>query len=397
MTLSDPVTWADPTMQQLLASRDVTAIFRQLVEQDMNQSQLASLVGMSQSEVSEVLSGRRVMAYAVFERVAEGLGIRRGAMGLAYHGASPSDDEGEEVDEDVERRRLLALVGSIIFGAPVFGEAEPRTLRDIATKPPKQVGVSDVSSFNATVTRLGVLDREAGGMAAREALAATAKLGETMLRAQASEDVRTGLRRAVSEAPRLAGWASGDVGLVDHCRWHMHRALDHVAGDSVRVAQVLCSAGDMEKHHGDSNTALKLFQLAQMGTERAQDPQAQAVISGLSSSAYLTLGYPQQAREHLTCCRRLFQEADPADSLPFFTFYGPGSGLPAANGLKMADYEGARQGAIPQVRRAIDLLGKVGSQRVRDRLEPLEQALAGRQDSTCRDLARVVQTVRAIP
>jgi hypothetical protein len=35
------------------------------------------------------------------------------------------------------------------------------------------------------------------------------------------------------------------------------------------------------------------------------------------------------------------------------------------------------------------------SVRARARLEPLEQALAARRDSTCQDLARVVRRVRA--
>lgn len=49
---------------------------------------------------------------------------------------------------------------------------------------------------------------------------------------------------------------------------------------------------------------------------------------------------------------------------------------------------------INETRRALDLVAAVASQRVRDRLEPLERALAGRRDSTCEDLARRVRTRR---
>jgi hypothetical protein len=147
------------------------------------------------------------MGYDVLVRIANGLGIPRGMMGLAYDGDS-TEPAAEEVDEDVERRNFLAIAGAIIFGTPVFGDPRPLTLRDVALQPPARVGPSDVVAFEQTVARLDVLDREAGGMAAREALAATAKTGETLLSTQASPDVHQRLRYAVSEAHRLAGWAS---------------------------------------------------------------------------------------------------------------------------------------------------------------------------------------------
>ncbi|MGH8604079.1 MAG: hypothetical protein ACREXR_15305, partial [Gammaproteobacteria bacterium] len=55
---------------------------------------------------------------------------------------------------------------------------------------------------------------------------------------------------------------------------------------------------------------------------------------------------------------------------------------------------GELRDGIPQTQRALKLVHEVGSQRVRDRLEPLETALASRNDSTCQDLARVVRQVR---
>lgn len=361
------------------------------------------------------------------------VGVPRRWMGLAYDESATepaaSEVAGEEADEDVERRKFLALTGSILFGAPVLGEPEPLTLRDCLTRPPERVGRADVERYEATVSRLGLLDREAGGMAAREALVATARVGEQLLEAEAAEPVRRMLRYEVAEAHRLAGWASGDVGLKDHCRWHMSRAVDYAADDPVRVAQVLCSAADMEKHHGAPNDALKLFQLARMGTEHSGDPQVEAVLSGLSASAYLALGHSEHAQAQVRQARQLFDEADAESSLPFFAFYGPGSGLLAAVESKMADYGNARSDVLAalrtrpsydvrcnaldtivlatiligagelgegvrETRRALELVTQVGSQRVRDRLEPLEQALAARRDSTCVELARMARALR---
>jgi hypothetical protein len=79
------------------------------------------------------------VAYDVLLRVADGLGIPRGMMGLAG-----VELEQEEVDEDVERRKLLASAGAILFGAPVFGEPEPLAVRRVLIDPPRRVGMADV-------------------------------------------------------------------------------------------------------------------------------------------------------------------------------------------------------------------------------------------------------------
>ena len=435
----------DPDTRRILAVRDVGAIFRSIKATGVSYRRIAALVGMSQSEVSEIISGRQVQGYDVLVRIAEGLRIPRERMGLAYaDGPHAAYDEGcpsapldEEVDEAVQRRRFLnAVMGAVVSAA--WGSSVPEhllepfePLRDAPMTPlPSQLGMADVSVFEQTTTRLGLLDREAGGMAAREALVAMAATGERLLNARCTDVVRQRMRYAVADAHRIAGWASGDVGLTDHCRCHMHQALDHAQGSPDRVAEVLAAAGDMEKHHGAPDDALKLFQLAAVGTARSSDPQIGAVLHGLSASAYLTLGHPDRARAELSESRAMFADADGgAGSLPFFAFYGPGHGLLAATGTKLADYETARtdvrqalnnrpdydvrcnaldtivlatilinagelREGIGETRRALGLVTEVGSHRVRDRLEPLERALLARRDSTCHDLAHRVATAR---
>ena len=144
----------------------------------------------------------------------------------------------------------------------------------------------------------------------------------------------------------------------------------------------------------------------------------------------MTLGHTELARAALKQSRTLFAEVvEPEAALPFFAFYGPGHGLLAATEAKLADYELARsdvqraldtrpdydvrccaldtivlatilissgelRDGINETRHALGLVTAVGSRRVRDRLEPLERALAGRRDSTCQDLARRVRALR---
>jgi transcriptional regulator with XRE-family HTH domain len=429
----NPDIWDEPDMHRALAGRDVSTVYKLLKAAGVTQRQIGALTGQSQSEVSEIIKGRQVMAYDVLERIVNGLGIPRGHMGLAYDESCTSALRNEEeVDEEMKRRALLATGGMVMFGLPVFGIPDPSALTfcDVITRPPSHIGMPDVETFEQVIARFGVLDRESGGFAAREMLVAVAQGGEELLTAQCAEPVRQRLLGAVSEAHRLAGWASGDVGLIDQCRWHMHHALDHARGQQERLAGVLASAGDMEKHYNAPNDALKFFQIATAGLPVNADPQSSAVLHGLAASAYLTLGHAEHARAALKQSRKLFAEvAEPEAALPFFAFYGPGHGLLAATEAKLADYELARsdvqraldtrpdydvrcramdtivlatilissgelRDGITETRRALDLVVAVGSQRVRDRLEPLERALAGRRDSTCQDLARRVRILR---
>ena len=98
--------WDAPGMAEALATRDVAAVFRFLQAEGVSQRRIATLTGQGQSEVSEVLRGRVVTSYPVLERVAVGLGIPRGRMGLAY-----LDSEGVGDDMPAVPTRLPAADG----------------------------------------------------------------------------------------------------------------------------------------------------------------------------------------------------------------------------------------------------------------------------------------------
>jgi transcriptional regulator with XRE-family HTH domain len=119
----DPELLNLPGLRVALFHRDVTTVYKILVRAGIPQRRIAELVDQSQSEVSEIINGRQVMGYDLLVRICEGLGIPRGAMGLAYDEAAdsaPLDPPGEE--DDVERRNFLAIAGAILFGTPVFGD-----------------------------------------------------------------------------------------------------------------------------------------------------------------------------------------------------------------------------------------------------------------------------------
>lgn len=84
--------WSRPDMREALASRDVGAAYRILQRYGVSQRRIAAQTGQSQSEISEILGGRQVKSYDVLVRIAEGLGIPRGWMGLAMDPLEASEE-----------------------------------------------------------------------------------------------------------------------------------------------------------------------------------------------------------------------------------------------------------------------------------------------------------------
>jgi hypothetical protein len=87
--------WSVPDMRAAIGRRDVGAVYKILQKYGVSQRRIAALTGQSQSEVSEILAGRRVHSYDLLVRICEGLGIPRGWMGLAY-----ADDSSREAEQD---------------------------------------------------------------------------------------------------------------------------------------------------------------------------------------------------------------------------------------------------------------------------------------------------------
>ncbi|GAA1801429.1 hypothetical protein GCM10009682_24170 [Luedemannella flava] len=71
--------------RDVVAARDIGAMLRFLRANGATVLGLSIATGLSETRVRAILSGaQRVTSYEVLERIATGLGIPRGVMGLAY-------------------------------------------------------------------------------------------------------------------------------------------------------------------------------------------------------------------------------------------------------------------------------------------------------------------------
>jgi transcriptional regulator with XRE-family HTH domain len=183
----DWAVWRDPEMRAALAARDIAMVYRRLQRVGISQRRIAALTGQSQSEISEILGGRRVVAYDVLVRIADGLGIPRAWMGLAQDDSVPLS-AAEDVDEDLEdvNRRTVLRAGVAIAAVPLVGAvlppALPRTfLPDVAARlgavmlpigvPPAAADARSIDKLTAGVNRAWELRQRAQYAALGELLA----------------------------------------------------------------------------------------------------------------------------------------------------------------------------------------------------------------------------------
>lgn len=311
--------WQQREMRAALAARDISTVYRLLRRVGVSQRQIAALTGQSQSEVSEILKGRQVMAYDVLARIADGLGVPRGYMGLAYDEATattvvgPPDDEHAEEDESVKRRKFLSNTAAVMFGAAVFGQDQGPWLPSPAQTPaPGRVGLSDVRQIEASTKALRGLDYQYGGGACRDAVMAQLSWAQRMLDASCVDTVRPRLFTAVADLHNLAGWTSFDIDLVDSARYHFLRALELAknAQNSSLLANVLYRMGRIYLEKDAPDDALKLFQLGQIAAQDSGSEIAVAVLCANEAWAYAKMGIVEQTHKMIKRAQDEFARSD---------------------------------------------------------------------------------------
>jgi transcriptional regulator with XRE-family HTH domain len=297
-------------MRAALAARDIAGVFKLLQRTGVSQRHIAALTAQSQSEISEILAGRQVSSYDLLLRIADGLGVPRGSLGLAYDDATST---------------LLGLTRPAPAGADVLGADDPSQvlvrLAGLTTDPltwaqpvqlrrahaPDRIGTDDVGRLAMMTERLRAVDREHGGGACHDAAVAQLTWAQQLLRAQADEETTRELHRAVADLHVVAGWTSFDLGVLGPARRHFGRALEHArfVEEPSLVAKVLYCLGRLHLHHGWAEQAVRLFQLGQVSAQESGYGRAVAMLHANLAWAHAAAGDGRQA---LACIGRARDE-----------------------------------------------------------------------------------------
>jgi transcriptional regulator with XRE-family HTH domain len=408
----------DPDTRHALAAHDIKRVFQLVLDSGVTHRELAVLVKMSQSEVSEVLKGRRVQAYDVLERICEALEVPRELMGLAYsEGHEPQPTWPEEVDEDMRRRALFAVATTALFGSPVLGEVLELPRPTTPTPLPSRLTAVDVDAIRRLTVSLQDLARQYGGYA--EMIGHVANRSQALLSIPATDKIKAEMSVVLAELHTMAGWCCVDEGFHDQARTFFAKAMD--LGDSYQVSWALRHAGIQMVDVGAWGDALKAFGLASIGTS---DRELLACLEIESAVPYAGMGRRDMAIEALEKGygrpqSNIFDAAD-MDNAASGVYLMLGDLVSAEAFARASLDKWARLGRAKRdsveaeitlatihlrsgevnsgallARRAIADVVPLQSVRARSRLDPLERALASRRDSTCQDLARAVRQVRA--
>jgi len=323
--------WERLDMRRALAARDLGTVFRLLQKHGTSQRTIAALTGMSSSEVYEVLRGRRVMAYEVLCRVADGFGVPRGYLGLAYDTDTASWLDQNLVpaqtrtdhEDDPRGHALLAYAAEVTVGTA--GELSPEwaTVPPAATPLPGQVAPEDVEQVEAVTAQLRNLDYRFGGGACRDAVSAHARWVDKLCELPTRPGADTRLRVAAADVHNLAGWTAFDVGLYNVAGRHLALALDFARQAKVPslTANVLYRAGRVYLHRKRVSEALRFFQLGQLAAQDSGSRRTVAMLCANIAWTYAEMGDEGQARTHLNRASDEFSRADDADAEPWVQFF----------------------------------------------------------------------------
>jgi transcriptional regulator with XRE-family HTH domain/tetratricopeptide (TPR) repeat protein len=413
--------------RQALARRDIAGVFSILRDAGTSQASIALATGQKQSEVSEIISGRQVQSVALLERIADGLGVPRGWLGLAYEPSPALMAQEDRQTADLSDDNLLRHAITVLKGRPVFGPAEPIRVRDTLTPVPRRVALADVSQLTATTERLSRLFGELGGIPITSALTAHARASEALLSAAVQELVRKPLLVALSDAHRSAGVAAAGGGLRDLARQHFVRSMD-CAGEADEMVRAVVAIGELGKLELDIDQPKEALKLFQLGAAAARNALAR---SRLEYDCAWAMGLLGEAKEAIAALRRAEDSHHAASDEPRpwenfaiadsyiegRTYFALGrfdramrafsvatngtshavvctvtnSGLLAAAQLRSGELGAGLRTAQQVIRLTKGLRSVV----VWNGLAPLQEAAAARRDSACQDLAREVAMLRS--
>ncbi len=436
----DPALWQRSDMRTALAARDIAMVFRLLQRVGVSQRRIAALTGQSQSEISEILSGRQVVSYDVLARIADGLSVPRGHLGLAYDETTAQlVGVALPAEEDDDGRRLLARLTELTVGAAA---PDPKSWSQpfaVAwAPPPEHVGVADITRLASVTSQLRSLDYEHGGGACRDATLAQLAWAQQLLRAEVSEEAQRPLHVAVAELHQLAGWTSFDVGMIGPARRHFARALEHArfAEEPSLVARVLYCLARVHMHHGWAAQGVRLLQLGQVAAQQSGYGRAVAMIHANLGWAHAMLGDGRQMAAEISRARDEYGRAE-ADEAPRWLHFFDSAELQALRGAALAylpeptpqqrteaierfslstalreltmarsrTFElimlawmlldnGDRDQAVHVGQQAVEMAGHVRSQRVVDRFTPLRASLQRHHaDGDLRDLSERIKVL----
>ncbi|MEU4178750.1 hypothetical protein [Streptomyces sp. NPDC026589] len=423
-----------------LIEHDFAAVFALIKKWGgLSQNRIASACQLTPGKVSTITSGsQRVTSFDVICRIADGLHIPGGLLGLAPrpwesdHTTAPHDQPeapGDRPDTDeipwrpdatvslathltrsdlvMDRRVLtLALAGAAVTGAVLLDSLEG-WLAPAAHVPtqrrPGRLGIREVEELETTARAFRHWDHQYGGGLRRKAV-----LGQLAEVSGALDDhqapaVTDRLYRVMAQLAGTAATMAWDSGLHRRAQDYYRLALRaaHAGGDVVFGANVLAGMARQMLYRDRADDALQLIHLAQEGARDVIGPRARAMLHTREAWAYAAQG--RIAGFHRATAKAAEALASAAGNTdePYWIAYFDEAELAGVTGGRLLDLARAdprrhADQAAARIRAALASRGaEAGRSHALDRIGLAEcQFLAGDIQGAAAETALAVQAAR---
>jgi tetratricopeptide (TPR) repeat protein len=224
----------------------------------------------------------------------------------------------------VKRRTLLVHAAAVMAGNAVLAADRGSTVPNPALLPVAgHLGMAEVAQRESATRALRALDYRCGGGACRDAMVTQLVAAQRLLGASGTDTVRRRLWRALSDLHNLAGWTAFDAGLLPGARRHFATALDyaHQAGDASLLSNIMYRIGRVYVHYGQPQQALQWFERGMICAQDCRSPLAVAVLYANQAWAHAMVGQTAQATMALGRSEEELAKANPAEAPDWARFY----------------------------------------------------------------------------
>jgi tetratricopeptide (TPR) repeat protein/transcriptional regulator with XRE-family HTH domain len=307
--------WDRPVARDALHRRDMSAVFTHFRRYTgASQTVLGSLVGLSQSDVSDIERGLRLVQSAdVLRRCAEGLRIPGHLLGLAATDGQQPCQAPDRTDYVVsapwnrlgtlralqalittdpggpmERREFLETIAiSALASAAARWLHVPADLPDSAAG--RRVTAPVTAALHARLDALRHLDDQLGSGQLRPLATSELRLITCLLTGHAHDEAtERSLYAAASEASRICGWLAYDSAQHDSARRHYLTAIRAAdsSGDPLAGAHAFSYAAIQAYSTGRPRDAVMMLDAARQRTRRQATPRMDAMLHARQARAY---------------------------------------------------------------------------------------------------------------
>jgi transcriptional regulator with XRE-family HTH domain len=285
-------------LPQILASRDIARLFRFLKTRGFSRAAIAAATGLSETRVRAIMQGgQQVTSYEVLERVAHGLDIDRGLMGLSYTASDPAQPAAPTdilLADPCEHPDFLGVLAAYAVGAPARDAGHL-----LPAPPPGAQGVpavvtrQHVDVLRDVSQRHRQFDADRGGGSCRDSALAYLRWAYGMLHARHDSDATTrDLKATLADMYQVIGWACHDLGEHGAARRYLTAGLDlaRQIDDLPLIAGAFYRLGRVSIHQHRAQEALRLWQLGQIVAQDSGCLVSVAVLHANEAWAYAVLG-----------------------------------------------------------------------------------------------------------